>query len=286
MINSDPKPLPAFERRGPSQPQSPVVLSVPHAGRAYSNDLLARARVPREALEWLEDRHSDQLVTLAVAEGASALIAHAPRAEIDLNRDIVEIDPRQLSPPAPVDHSISQRALCGLGLVPHRLAGIGALWRTPLDRAELSRRVETVHRPYHTALTEMLEAARDRFGIAILLDCHSMPPSDAAAAAIVFGDRYGRTIDPALLLEAEGVVANAGLTSRRNQPYAGGYITQRHGRPESGIHALQIEVDRALYLDARLRNANAGLERIQRLIAAIASRLADRALEPRAMAAE
>ena len=154
--------------------------------------------------------------------------------------------------------------------------------------AELARRIAQVHRPYHSALEEALEATRRRFGIAILLDCHSMPPrGEAAGPPIVLGDRHGESLAADLGEAAERAVRAAGFEVARNRPYAGGHVTARHGRPGAGIHALQLEIDRSLYLAPDLRSPGPGFDRIARMIAALTRALADRALDaPVAIAAE
>jgi N-formylglutamate amidohydrolase len=284
-----PDSAPPFRRLGPARPGSPVVLSVPHAGRAYSNGLLAAARVSRARLESLEDRLVDRLVWRAVEDGAAALIADSPRAEIDLNRDERELDPAMVLPRPPADSTVeSPRTRGGLGLIPARIAGSGAIWRQRIAAAEVARRIDGIHRPYHRAIEAELKAARERFGIAILLDCHSMPPRGAAGEApVVLGDRNGGSMAETLVAAAEGAVRDAGFAVARNAPYAGGHITERHGRPERGIHALQLELDRSLYLAPDLRSTGPGFDRVARLIAAIASALAAAAMEPpQAIAAE
>ncbi|HEX8643542.1 MAG TPA: N-formylglutamate amidohydrolase [Allosphingosinicella sp.] len=282
-----------FVRAGPERPASPVVLSVPHAGRDYSAALLKAARVPRATLETLEDRLVDRLVWRAVQQGATAFIARTPRAEIDLNRDEREIDPALVAPPPPAASILqSARTRGGLGLVPSRIAGTGAIWLHRLSRDELRRRVETVHRPYHAALAEALAAARERFGAAVLLDCHSMPPrgpiGGVKPATIVFGDRHGRSIAPALLDAAIAAARREGFSASANSPYAGGHVVGRHGRPGEDVHALQIEIDRSFYLDDGLREAGPGFDRAAMLIAAVAAALAEQILHapPAAIAAE
>ena len=279
---------PPFLRVGPERPASPVILSVPHAGRAYSDALLRASRLPRHKLEILEDRLVDRLVWRAVEAGSAAFIAAAPRAEIDLNRDEREIDPAMVYPsPAPGTLLQSPRTRGGLGLVPARISGAGSIWLQRIGQAEIERRTAEIHRPYHQALAQALEAARARFGIAILLDCHSMPPRAGEEAAIVFGDRHGTSIAPELVAAAVAAAEAEGFATARNTPYAGGYITMRHGRPGEGVHALQIEIDRSLYLDAALRAPGAGFDRTSRMIAAVAGALAAKALEPpQAIAAE
>lgn len=286
-------PAQPFLRIGPQAPASPVVLSVPHAGRAYSPALLRASRLPRTLLESLEDRLVDRLVWRAVAAGATALIAQAPRAEIDLNRDEREVDPAMVAPPPPAGNVVpSPRTRGGLGLIPARIGGFGSIWLGRISAAELEHRIATIHRPYHAALTDALETARRRFGVAILLDCHSMPPrgsgeDQGGEAEIVFGDLHGTSIAHDFLDAAIGAAERAGFRTARNTPYAGGYITARHGRPAAGIHALQIEIDRALYLMSDLRSPGPRFDGVAHLIAAITGALAAQAAGPRqAIAAE
>jgi N-formylglutamate amidohydrolase len=274
---------PPFRRLGPERPATPVILSVPHAGRDYSDALLRASRLPRGTLEALEDRLVDRLVWRAVAGGASALIADVPRAEIDLNRDEGEVDPATVVPrPRASALADSPRTRGGLGLVPARIAGAGPIWRQRLSAGELDRRLAEVYRPYHAALGAALAEARDRFGVAILLDCHSMPPRAGGAGEppIVLGDRYGTSIAPELADAAEAAVRRAGYRVARNIPYAGGHITACHGRPAEAIHALQIEIDRALYLAPGLKEPGPGFDRVAALIADVAAALAERALAP------
>lgn len=290
---TDPPATPPFFRVGPERPASPVVLSVPHAGRDYSAALLAASRLPRATLETLEDRLVDRLVWRATAAGATAFIARIPRAEVDLNRDEREIDPALVAPPLPSGSIVqSARTRGGIGLIPSRITGAGPIWHHRLAREELVRRIEQVHRPYHAALAAALDQARARFGTAVLLDCHSMPPRphgdrESAPATLVFGDRHGTTIAPDLLEAAVAAARTLGYRTACNAPYAGGYVASRHGRPERGIHALQIELDRSAYLDKELRSPGPGFDGACRLIAAIVEAIETRLLDaPGAIAAE
>ena len=280
---------PTFLRLGPEAPVSPVVLSVPHSGRAYSAALLRASRLPLKTLESLEDRLVDRLIWRVQGTGAVALIARTPRAEIDLNRDEREIDPSMVVPSPPSRTVLqSPRSRGGLGVVPTRITGAGPIWNQRLPAHELARRIAAVHAPYHAAIEQALGAARDRFGVAILLDCHSMPPREfGRGPGIVFGDRHGTSIDPDLEEAAICAAQAAGYEVACNAPYAGGYITARHGRPADGIHALQIEIDRSLYLDAALREPGPGFDAIAHMLEAIVAALAAKAIEPsQAIAAE
>ncbi|TFI56586.1 N-formylglutamate amidohydrolase [Sphingomonas parva] len=285
---ADSPSAPAFRRLGPDRAGSPVLLSVPHAGRDYSDSLIKAARVPLARLEMLEDRLVDRLVWRAVEAGSVAVVAEAPRAEIDLNRDERELDPGMVVPRPHASTILeSPRTRGGLGLVPARMSGAGPIWRDRIPAADIARRIARIHRPYHAALSEELVALRERFGIAILLDCHSMPPrTDGSQAQIVLGDRHGSSIAADLVAAAEGAVREAGFSVARNAPYAGGHITAQHGRPQAGIHALQLEIDRSLYLGPDLRAPGPGFDRVSALIAAIVEALAAQARAPASVAAE
>lgn len=270
---------PSFVRSGPLRPVSPLVLSVPHAGRDYSAELLARARVRQSQLEMLEDRLVDRLIWRAAAAGPVAIVARAPRAEIDLNRDEREIDPLLVTPPMPSTSVVQTvRSRAGIGLVPSHISGTGPLWIDRLPRSELSRRIQHIHRPYHAALDEALQVARGAFGVALLLDCHSMPSrSDSRdGAQIVFGDRHGTSCAPDLVECAVALGTEMGFRTACNVPYAGGYILRRHGRPAAGIHALQVEVDRSTYLAEDLRSPGPGFDRICSFFSALGDALVAR----------
>ncbi len=265
---------------GEAAPLTPIVISVPHAGRAYSPALLAQAQVPEAALRRLEDRHADALVAPLIAAGHQVLIARAPRALIDLNRDPREIDMsmmRDLPHGLPTIASAKLRG--GLGLVPRRLQGVGELWREGLSWQDVHGRIEQVHRPYHARLAAMMRRARAAHGLAILLDIHSMPPLTApatggAAARIVLGDRFGRSASPRLMALASDLAIGRGIATAGNHPYAGDYLIERHGRPGHGFHAMQVEMDRSLYLDDALAEVGPGLDAAQALLADMAQALA------------
>ncbi len=286
---TDAAPAPPFLRLGPETPASPVILSVPHAGRDYSAALLATARVHRSVLEALEDRFVDRLIWRAVQAGVTAFVAQVPRAEIDLNRDERELDGALIAGPLPADRIESRRMRSGLGVIPSRLAGVGAIWKTRIARAEFDRRLAEVHRPYHHALAAALALARNRFGSAILLDCHSMPPraQGDGAGAVVFGDRHGVTSAPELMATALATARGMGWRAQCNAPYAGGHIVARHGRPARDVHAIQLEFCRSTYLDVTLSRPGPGFDRASALIAALVEALEARLLGgPCAVAAE
>lgn len=262
---------PAYCRYGPELPDSPLIISVPHAGRLYPVSVTKHSRVGQEGLEGLEDRLADLLVHRLIGSGYSVFIARQARAVIDLNRAENEVDAAMLAEGSrrrPLLSSAKVRG--GLGLIPRRLSSHGDLWHGPLGWEEVERRIAEYHRPYHAALEQSLRLARQRFGHAILLDVHSMPPlrafDDAGAPQIVIGDRFGRTASARLSSISLQVAAAHGLKAAQNHPYAGNYLLERHGRPERNVHAIQIEVDRSLYLDAQLRWPAAGLSRMQAIL--------------------
>lgn len=275
-------PDPAFRLSRDSRCPLPVLLSVPHAGRIYPPALLARMRQAPFSTLRLEDRLVDHVAELVACEtGATLLVADAPRALIDLNRSPEDIDWDMIegaSARGRRSHP-SRRSRSGLGLVPRRLAGIGEIWTDRLSQAELEERIAAVHKPYHQALGLALESLRDRWGAALLIDCHSMPPlhsrfPDEPVPEFVVGDRFGASCDPALTDRALAFLARNGRTGSRNRPYAGGYVLERHAQPARGIHCLQLEVCRTTYLDAGLTEPSARLAGLARLLAGLIRDLA------------
>jgi N-formylglutamate amidohydrolase len=267
----------SFDRYGPETPVSPVVLSVPHAGRDYPLPLRAALRAPLTSLLPLEDRHADTL-TLAARGAEMLLIASHARAWIDLNRAEHERDPRVDEGAQPLSEgAMSLKLRSGLGLVPRRASGID-LWRRRFTDEEVRQRIEHDHRPYHTALAETLAATRDRFGVAVLLDIHSMPPLATGGARVVIGDRFGRSAAARFIGRIEGVIHSAGLRATVNTPYAGGHVLDRHADPASNIHAIQVEIDRTLYLDRRRDQPGPGFDAAAALLRRIIDAVADEAL--------
>ncbi|WBH17373.1 N-formylglutamate amidohydrolase [Sphingomonas radiodurans] len=274
----------SFDLIGQMPPASPVVLSVPHGGRDYPMALRASSRVPVTALAGLEDRYIDA-VALAARGIETTIVQQLARAWIDLNRAEHDRDPR-LDEGAAAGH-LSAKVRSGLGLVPRRTAAAGDLWRRRLSNAEVEARIAATHRPYHAALEAALAAARARFGVAVLLDLHSMPPIVGSRARIVIGDRFGRAAAGRFVQRIDAEVAAAGLEHAVNAPYAGGHILERHGRPSVQIHAVQLEIDRSLYLDAALDQPGPGFDQVVQLVRAIIDSLADEALaQPMPLAAE
>lgn len=257
----------------------PVILSVPHAGRDYPAELTLRLRPPVERLVTLEDRMVDAIAR-GVA-GVATLIARRPRAWIDLNRHETEVDPGMIENGPPASRvTLSTKVRSGLGLVPRRLSGVGELWRGRLPAAELARRIAEDHRPYHDTIADLLARARARHGVAILVDLHSMPPL-AEGAQLVVGTRFGLSAAPGFVAPVIAAAACASFSVQENSPYAGGHIVERHGDPRRNVHAVQLELDRTLYLDRALDRCDpAGLARTQAFLRDAIGRLAEAALGP------
>lgn len=248
---------PAFQLTEPDPSPIPVLIAVPHAGRAYPPALIGKMRDPALSALRLEDRYVDLLARkVADSTGAAFLNAYAPRAMIDLNRAPEEMDWTMLTGGARGQAGMARRARSGLGLVPRRLPGLGEIWRSPLDRSDLDERIDTIHAPYHRTLESALKRLKQRWGAALLIDFHSMPPleslSGAPVAELVIGDRFGASCDGSLVAMAFAQAGSVGLRAAHNRPYAGGYVLDRHGRPARGHHAMQFEICRRAYLDMRL----------------------------------
>ena len=276
---------PAFTLTVPAALPVPILIAVPHAGRSYPEAVMAAMRDPAWGAARLEDRHVDTLgAAVAEATGAALLVAHAPRAMLDLNRAPDDIDWSMVAGGAArrTPHSLAnRRARSGLGLVPRRLPGLGEIWRGRLDATELEARIANIHRPYHRAVAETLERLRDRWGAALLIDLHSMPPlqngtiaGGGGGAEFVVGDRFGSSCAPLLTAHTLQQLAAAGRRVAHNRPYSGGFALDHHGATRRGIHALQVEVCRAAYLDTRLDAPGPRLPAVARALAALVRSLA------------
>ena len=290
-MTSSPPDLAPYQRIGPAEPRRAVIVAVPHAGRDYDEALLAAARVSPDMLAALEDRHADLLAADAAAAGFTTFIARRPRAFIDLNRSERDIDPGMMSPPpSPGSIDDNARVRAGLGLVPRRGLGGMELWRAPIAADDMARRIADTHRPWHAAVAAALASARRRFGVAVLLDLHSMPSlrgdRGSPPAGIVIGDRHGASAARASRDRLSALARAAGLRAAENIPYAGGYSLDRHGRPAHSTHAVQLEIDRALYLASDLRRPGPGVRRIAALVCTMAEGLEDIALTDGLLAAE
>ncbi|WP_394727552.1 N-formylglutamate amidohydrolase [Altererythrobacter sp. GH1-8] len=273
-----------FTMSEPGDDALPVLIAVPHAGRAYTGELLAQMRDPQVVMKRLEDRYVDAVALEAMRwVKASLLVAHAPRAMIDLNRSCEDVDWTMVSGRKngkPQNSLENRRARSGLGLVPRRLLGHGEIWREHLTQEQLDSRIEAIHRPYHQALGKRLAQIRDQWGAALLIDLHSMPPlraRDEAArgAEFVIGDRFGASCDPKIVLKGQEFLQSRGRLVAYNRPYSGGHVLSAHGLPRHGIHALQLEICRSIYLDPELDQPNENLAAIGRLVGELALQLGE-----------
>ncbi|MEE4337089.1 N-formylglutamate amidohydrolase [Erythrobacter sp.] len=291
----DPVCGPAFTYRAPGAMPLPVIVAVPHAGRVYPAETLAAMRDVRLSQLRLEDRLVD-LVAEEVARttGAALMIAHAPRALLDLNRAEDDVDWGMVEGGRLSDRQAdcqgegaaraegqgrsNRRARSGLGLVPRRLPGFGEIWKRPLAPGEIEGRIERIHRPYHELLERELRRVRAQWGAALLIDLHSMPPlrlqaGESRAPHYVLGDRFGASCDARLIGRAFRHLDAEGCASAHNRPYAGGYVLDRHAAPARGLHAIQVEICRSAYLDVDLAEPSPGLVPVARMIASLVREL-------------
>ncbi|MBE5073067.1 N-formylglutamate amidohydrolase [Erythrobacteraceae bacterium E2-1 Yellow Sea] len=275
---------PAFTLQSPHEPSIPVIIAVPHAGRAYPSSVLAQMRSADYASMRLEDRFVDEVARqVALQTGAILLVAQAPRAMIDLNRAPDDVDWDMVSGVQGnfVRHSqANRRARSGLGIIPRRLPAHGEIWRGQTSVRELEARLEGIHRPYHQALAQEMEALRDIWGAALLLDIHSMPPlkrrfGQDQAPQFVLGDRFGTSCDDMLSARALHYLDNKHCHNAHNRPYSGGYVLERHSAPRRGLHAMQMEICRTTYLDHSLAETGPGLPNIANMLAGLVRELAD-----------
>lgn len=261
----------------PLRRTAPVVFASPHSGRRYPEALLSQTRLTLQSLRRSEDAFVDELFAGAAAYGAPVLCATVARAFVDLNRDPTELDPDMFhdGPPRGA-FPLSPRVQAGLGAIP-RIAGDGdEIYRRRLPIAEAERRLSSVHRPYHAMLETLVAETQTLFGCAILIDCHSMPSCARGPQApdIVLGDRFGASCHPELTAFVEQVLRGMGYKVARNAPFAGGHTTQTYGRPRAGVHALQIELDRGLYLQERSLTRSGAFSKVRADMTRLAEALA------------
>ncbi|MSO71846.1 MAG: N-formylglutamate amidohydrolase [Alphaproteobacteria bacterium] len=257
----------AIEVRSPERQTAPVVFSSPHSGRDYPAEFVAASRLDALRLRRSEDFRVDELFASAPRNGAPLLCALFPRAFVDVNREAQELDPGMFDAPLPPGvNSTSPRARAGFGTIARVVAHGEEIYARKLSFAEVRARIDAHYRPYHQALAQLVDDTRVSFGSCLLIDCHSMPsvggPFDADAGCsrvdIVLGDANGKSAAPGIVAAVEGRLRTLGYSVRRNAPYSGGHITRFYGRPSEGVHALQIEINRGLYMDEGALRLNAG----------------------------
>ena len=267
----EPELDPPFDVVEPAELLSPLVLSSPHSGSVYPRRFLESSRLDAVALRRSEDAFVDELFGGVTRLGAPLIKARFPRAYLDLNREPYELDPRMFEGRLPAfANTRSVRVAGGLGTVARVVGESQEIYAGRLSVTEVLARIERLYKPYHVQLRALLDRAHARFGIAMLVDCHSMPSVPTALSGalekrsrtdFVLGDRYGTSSDTIFVEIVEQAMRRENYVVQRNKPYAGGYITEHYGTPRSGLHAIQIEVNRALYMDERqlLRTERFGL---------------------------
>ena len=285
--SQDPELDPPFDVVEPEDLSCPLVFSSPHSGSVYPRRFLDSARLDAFALRRSEDAFVDELFAGARGLGAPLLRARFPRAYLDLNREAYELDPRMFDGRLPgFANTRSVRVAGGLGTIARVVGESQEIYTGRLDVGEALARIDRLYKPYHARLRELLERARRTFGVAVLVDCHSMPSSPAAAMSgavdrrprtdFVVGDRHGTSSDPSFVEAIEAAMRARGYGVQRNKPYAGGFITEHYGAPLQGVHAIQVEVSRSLYMDERTLVRTQRFAAVASDLSAILSELAER----------
>lgn len=270
-MQSDYWDKPAFETIRPRRLTAPLVFNSGHSGRDYPQRFLEMTRLDHLSIRQSEDAFVDELFGRAPHLGTPLLRAHFPRAYLDVNREPWELDPQMFSEPlSDRFNTTSPRVAAGLGTLARVVAENKPIYRDRLTLDDACTRVEGIYIPYHATLQRLLSEALTQFGVAVLIDCHSMPrlarSGDKAAPDIVLGDRYGTTCAPVVMDLVETVFSSAGLKVARNRPYAGGYATRTYGRPQYGVHAIQIEISRHLYMNEVTLSKNESFDAVRQLV--------------------
>ncbi len=270
---------PPFSVVSPLTQRAPFVFCSPHSGRVYPRRFLEQSRLDALSLRKSEDCFVDELFGHVAGLGAPLIAARFPRAYLDVNREPYELDPELFSERLP-DYANSQsaRVIGGLGTIARIVADGEEIYGEKPTLAAAHTRIDSLYKPFHGALATLIEATKGRFGYAVLIDCHSMPSVSANQSSsgrpdFVIGDRFGGSCSPKLTRLIKETLSGHGYDVQLNRPYAGGYITEHYGRPSRGVHAIQIEINRGLYLDESTLTATAGFAALQRVLAQLSSRL-------------
>ncbi|MEL6958589.1 MAG: N-formylglutamate amidohydrolase, partial [Pseudomonadota bacterium] len=273
-------PNASFLLRAPEARSTSVVFASPHSGRNYPGAFLRRAVLNEKEIRSSEDAFVDDLFAAAPDHGAPLLLAQAPRAYLDLNRGPDELDPALIEGVRRAAHN--PRIASGLGVIPRVVSNGRAIYRGKLSLHEAHDRINHVWRPYHDQLQSLLDDAYATFGEAILLDCHSMPhealenvgPPGASRPDVVLGDRFGAAAASSVVEQVEAAFSAAGFKVARNMPFAGAYICQNYGRPSRRCHAVQIEIDRALYMNEKTIKPTKDFKAVKRVLDGVIAELA------------
>jgi N-formylglutamate amidohydrolase len=271
---------PPFEILEPQVCRAPIVFNSPHSGCVYPQAFLGAARLDITTLRRSEDCFVDELMVGVVARGHPLMRAHFPRCYVDVNREPYELDPRMFEGRLPsFANTRSMRVAGGLGTVARVVGDAQEIYdqRIPVDDA--LRRIENLYKPYHRALRRLLSRMHSESGAAVLVDCHSMPSTAGAKeerprADLVLGDRYGTSCASAISEAVESALRDLGYVVSRNKPYAGGFITEHYGNPAAGLHSIQLEVNRALYMDERRFERTVGFTALATDLVTVADQLA------------
>jgi N-formylglutamate amidohydrolase len=257
----------------PSVQTTPFVFCSPHSGRTYPSVLLEQTRLDAHSLRKSEDCYVDELYAGVAALGAPLIAAHFPRAYLDANREPFELDPELFGKNLPsFANGQSMRVAGGLGTIARIVADGEEIYRDPPTIEDALHRIERLYRPFHAAIDDLLQRTYLKFGVAVLIDCHSMPsaamnqpnqPANHSRPDFVVGDRFSTSCEPWLTRLVRDHLTRGGYQVLLNRPYAGGFITEHYGRPAHGIHALQIEINRALYLNERTLIPTLGFKKLQ-----------------------
>lgn len=269
----------AFIIHRPSVQTAPIVLASAHSGRCYRPDFIESARLEGLALRRSEDSFVDELFAAGPDLGVPLLCATFPRAFCDANREAWELDPSMFEDALPAHvNAASPRVAAGLGTIARIVSSGETIYRHKLRFAEAEWRIDQFWQPYHRALADLISETRARFGACLVLDCHSMPGHHGVAPSIdiVLGDAHGTTCRRSVTNLVESTLREDGFSVRRNEPYAGGYVTRHYGKPREGVHVLQLEIARPLYMNERLIEKSACFARIQEAMSGLTAILAAR----------
>ena len=286
---------PPFEVLAPGEQRLPFVFNSPHSGSQYPRSFLESSRLDEHAIRRSEDAFVDSLFKHVVPFGSPLLRAHFPRAYLDVNREPYELDPKMFDGRLPPYANVrSIRVAGGLGTLARIVSDSHEIYRHRLPVTEALMRIEGIYKPYHSALRRLLAQTHVTFGYAVLIDCHSMPSTircqnSESRPDFILGDRFGTSCSLELTEYAASILSGMGYTVSRNKPYAGGFITEHYGRPERGLHALQIEINRGLYMDEATHKPHHGFANLQNDLAEFSKELTampDASLSIESLAAE